>query len=76
MLTNVTHTNPLWNALASTGLADQIEMIKLTPSTLGREEMAWVWTALKADYRPTYRKEKAEDGWKRLLAWFKKYGVA
>jgi carboxymethylenebutenolidase len=29
-----------------------------------------------ADYRPTYRKEAAEDGWKRLLAWFKKYGVA
>jgi Pvc16 N-terminal domain len=53
-LSNVPHANPLWSALASTGLADQIEMIKVTPSTLGREEMAWVWTALKADYRPTY----------------------
>jgi carboxymethylenebutenolidase len=29
-----------------------------------------------ADYRPSYRKEMAEDGWKRLLAWFKQYGVA
>ena len=29
-----------------------------------------------ADYRPTYRKEQAEDGWKRMLAWFKKHGVA
>ncbi len=29
-----------------------------------------------ADYRPSYRKEQAEDGWKRLQAWFKKYGVA
>ncbi|MBI2823522.1 MAG: dienelactone hydrolase family protein [Planctomycetia bacterium] len=29
-----------------------------------------------ADYRPTYRKEHADDGWKRLLAWFKKHGVA
>ncbi len=28
-----------------------------------------------ADYRPTYRKDKAEDGWKRLLEWFKKNGV-
>lgn len=28
-----------------------------------------------ADYRPSYRKEMAEDGWKRLLAWFKQYGV-
>ncbi|PWB58044.1 MAG: carboxymethylenebutenolidase [Betaproteobacteria bacterium] len=29
-----------------------------------------------ADYRPTYRKEAAVDGWKRLLDWFKKHGVA
>jgi carboxymethylenebutenolidase len=29
-----------------------------------------------ADYRPTYRKDKAEDGWKRMLEWFKKNGVA
>jgi carboxymethylenebutenolidase len=29
-----------------------------------------------ADYRPTYRKDKADDGWKRLLDWFKKNGVA
>jgi carboxymethylenebutenolidase len=32
--------------------------------------------AFHADYRPSYRKEAAEDGWKRLLDWFKKYGVA
>jgi carboxymethylenebutenolidase len=32
--------------------------------------------AFFADYRPSYRKEQAEDGWKRLQAWFKKYGVA
>ncbi len=29
-----------------------------------------------ADYRPTYRKDKAEDGWKRLLEWFGTHGVA
>ena len=29
-----------------------------------------------ADYRPSYRKEAADDGWKRMLAWFKKNGVA
>ena len=29
-----------------------------------------------ADYRPSYRKDAAEDGWKRMLAWFKRYGVA
>jgi len=32
--------------------------------------------AFFADYRPSYRKEQAEDGWKRLQAWFKKNGVA
>jgi carboxymethylenebutenolidase len=25
-----------------------------------------------ADYRPSYRKEAAEDGWKRCVAWFNK----
>jgi carboxymethylenebutenolidase len=29
-----------------------------------------------ADYRPTYRKQAAEDGWQRMLAWFKKHGAA
>jgi len=29
-----------------------------------------------ADYRPSYRKEQAADGWNLLLAWFKKNGVA
>jgi carboxymethylenebutenolidase len=29
-----------------------------------------------ADYRPSYRKEQAEDGWKQLLEWLKKSGVA
>lgn len=28
-----------------------------------------------ADYRPSYRKHAATDGWKRLLAWFRKNGV-
>jgi carboxymethylenebutenolidase len=32
--------------------------------------------AFNADYRPSYRKEAADDGWKRMLAWFKKHGVA
>ncbi|MFN7947940.1 MAG: dienelactone hydrolase family protein [Blastocatellia bacterium] len=29
-----------------------------------------------ADYRPSYNKEAAQDGWKRLQEWFKKYGAA
>ena len=31
--------------------------------------------AFHADYRPSYRKVEAEDGWQRLLAWFRKNGV-
>ena len=31
--------------------------------------------AFHADYRASYRKEAAEDGWKRALAWFKTHGV-
>jgi carboxymethylenebutenolidase len=28
-----------------------------------------------ADYRPSYRKEQADDAWKKMLDWFKKNGV-
>jgi carboxymethylenebutenolidase len=28
-----------------------------------------------ADYRPSYRKEAADDAWNQMQAWFKKYGV-
>ena len=31
--------------------------------------------AFHADYRPSYRKEEAEDGWRRMLAWFRQNGV-
>lgn len=31
--------------------------------------------AFAADYRPSYRKEDAEDGFKRLLAWLKAHGA-
>ncbi len=32
--------------------------------------------AFHADYRPSFRKGPAEDGWARALAWFKTHGVA
>ena len=32
--------------------------------------------AFHADYRPTYRKAAADDGWQRCLAWLKTHGVA
>ena len=32
--------------------------------------------AFHADYRSSYRKEAAEDGWRRCLAWSRQHGVA
>lgn len=32
--------------------------------------------AFHADYRATYREGPAKDGWLKLIAWFKKHGVA
>jgi len=32
--------------------------------------------AFHADYRPSYRKDAADDGWKRCVAWFRSHGVA
>ena len=29
-----------------------------------------------ADYRPSYRKAAAEDGWQRMLGWFRRHAVA
>ncbi|AHI66842.1 dienelactone hydrolase family protein [Burkholderia thailandensis H0587] len=31
--------------------------------------------AFFADYRPSYVKADAEDGWKRAVAWFRHHGV-
>lgn len=32
--------------------------------------------AFHADYRPSYRAAAAQDGWQRMLAWLRQYGVA
>src|SRR5262249_27654545 len=39
--------------LAASGLADQIEMIKITPNFLSTEETFKLWMAFQAPYRPT-----------------------
>jgi hypothetical protein len=44
---------PAFQALAATDLADQLEEIKITPVTLGTEEMSRLWAAIQAHYRPT-----------------------
>ena len=51
-------------ALKEAGKTDEIIVYPETPH------------AFFADYRPSYRKDQAADGWKRLLELFKQHGVA
>lgn len=39
--------------LSAADLADQIELVKLTPVYLSTEELSKMWTAMQARYRPT-----------------------
>lgn len=32
--------------------------------------------AFHTDYRPSYRKAEAKEGWEKMLTWFKKHGVS
>ncbi|MEO8070559.1 MAG: DUF4255 domain-containing protein [Acidobacteriota bacterium] len=43
----------VYQALRSADLADQVEMLRITPSTMNSEEMSRLWSALQAHYRPT-----------------------
>lgn len=44
---------PAFQALSAADLADQVEQIRITPMTMGTEEMSRLWSALQAHYRPT-----------------------
>ncbi len=55
------------NALATGSKAAQASTFVLYPDAPH---------AFHADYRPSYRKPAADDGWQRALAWFKVHGVA
>lgn len=43
----------IYEALRAADLAEQVEMIKIVPTTLNTEEMSRLWSALQARYRPT-----------------------
>lgn len=53
-------------------------MRKALPPGLASEIVIYPDTphAFFADYRPSYRKHAAEDGWRRLQAWFGQHGLA
>lgn len=42
-----------FGTLTAVDLADQIELIKITPVFLGTEDLSKMWTAMQARYRPT-----------------------
>lgn len=44
---------PALQALGETGLADQIEQLKISPEPLDTEAMSRIWTALQTNYRPS-----------------------
>ena len=41
------------NGLTAANLADQIELIKITPQAMSVEEISKIWSALHSQYRPT-----------------------
>ena len=61
---------------------DAVERLRAALFAFGKDKESMIHVyegmphAFHADYRPSYRKEAAEDGWKRMLVWFKKNGVA
>jgi len=56
---------------------EQVERLRAGLLAFGKDKQSPIHVyegmphAFHADYRPSYRKEAADDGWKRMLAWFK-----
>jgi hypothetical protein len=44
---------PAFQAVLASDLADQVELIKITPAAMGPDEMSKLWTAIKSEYRPS-----------------------
>src|SRR6516165_9032947 len=58
---------------------DQVNQMKAALQAAGKTAVFKIYPGaphgFHADYRPSYRKEAAEDGWKQMTDWFKKYKV-
>jgi Pvc16 N-terminal domain len=44
---------PAFQALAASDLADQVELIKITPSAITTDDMSRLWSAIQTHYRPS-----------------------
>jgi carboxymethylenebutenolidase len=57
----------------------QVEEMKAALKAAGKTAEFKIYPAaphaFHADYRPSYRQGAAEDAWKQMEAWFKRYGV-
>jgi carboxymethylenebutenolidase len=65
---------------ADTGIPpDQVKQMEAALKAAGKtaefHEYAGAPHGFVADYRPSYRKDAAEDAWNRMIAWFKTYKV-
>jgi carboxymethylenebutenolidase len=60
--------------------ATQIDAMRAAIKAAGKPSEIVVYPntphGFNADYRPSYRPDQAQDGWKRMLIWFKRNGVA
>ena len=58
---------------------DTVHQMETALRNAGKEAVFIIYDgaphAFHADYRPSYRKDAAEDGWKQAVAWFKMHGV-
>ncbi len=57
----------------------QVEQMKAALAAAGKTAEFHIYPGaphgFEADYRPSYRKEAAEDAWNQMQAWFRKYKV-
>jgi carboxymethylenebutenolidase len=65
---------------ADTGITpDQVQQMEAALKAAGKtaefHEYPGAPHGFVADYRPSYRKDSAEDAWAKMTAWLKKYGV-
>jgi carboxymethylenebutenolidase len=65
---------------ADTGITpEQVKQMEAALKAAGKtaefHEYATAPHGFHADYRPSYRKEAADDAWSQMTAWFKKYKV-
>jgi hypothetical protein len=50
---DVTMLPPAFQALAASDLADQVELIKVSPAMMSNDEMSKLWSAIQTHYRPS-----------------------